>query len=363
MQSESSHIVVTCPHCGHRNVFAQPYPYHAGYGNQGFLYSETGTCTLAWSSFDTDYAEVVGSRQPWALTDADREILEERLTPAPDGTRWLFENPARCQQCGGAISGPITQTIYYLRNDCTVDRDVRSGTGLGFKDVLGKMRSTVPWRTRDVWLGVLAALILTAIAYGIAYAVLFTLEDPNVDLWVAVFSALLELLLVVPVWWVVRHKYHVSWAKALNFRRFKPYWLGLMVAFFFAYNVFNVIYSLLLTGAGMEIDRDIGPTLEQLSSPWPLTFSIVILAPLAEEIFFRGFIFNGLRARMNWWWAAIISAALFAGAHLDLLFLLPAFLIGFLFALLYQKTNSIWPGIIVHFTVNGLAMLFTLLWF
>jgi uncharacterized protein len=86
----------------------------------------------------------------------------------------------------------------------------------------------------------------------------------------------------------------------------------------------------------------------------------VILAPLVEEVFFRGFVFNGLRGRMDWWWAAVISGALFAAAHLDPLFLLPAFLIGILLAFLYQKTNSIWPGMIVHFLVNSLAVIFAL---
>jgi uncharacterized protein len=360
VQPAPTHIVVTCPHCGHGNVFAQPYPYHAGYGNQGFLYSEAGDCTLTWSSFDREYAAVVGAKQPWALTDADREALEARLAPAPDGTRWLFSNPARCKQCHAPISGPMTETLYYLRNDCTVDRDIRSGWATGLKDLLGRARSAVPWRMRDVWLGVVAAVVLMGVAYGVAYVLLYALVDPNVDLWLALFSAFIELLLIVPVWWFVKHKYHAPVFKALGFRKFKLSWLGIAVGLIFSYFFFNAFYSFLLSLFGLEMQRDVGPTFQELSTPWPLVFSIVILAPLAEEIFFRGFVFNGLRARMDWWWAAVISAALFAGAHLDPLFLLPAFLMGFMFAFLYQKTNSIWPGMIAHFLVNSLAMIITL---
>ena len=43
-------VVVPCTHCGASNVFNQPYAYHAGFGDQGFLYSESGTCTLVWNS-------------------------------------------------------------------------------------------------------------------------------------------------------------------------------------------------------------------------------------------------------------------------------------------------------------------------
>jgi membrane protease YdiL (CAAX protease family) len=328
-------------------------------GGQGFLYNETGNCTLTWSSFDQDYAGTVGGKPPWALTDADREALEARLMPSPDGTRWLFSNPARCLRCGSPISGSATETPYYLRYPCTVDRDVRSSLRVGLKDVLKRARSAVPWKMRDVWLGVLMAVILTVVVWGIAYLVGRLVTEPNLDIWVDVFSVLAELLLLVPVWWFVRHKYGLS-IKSLGFTKFQFVWLvagfGLLIACYF----FNGMYAYLISLFGREMREGMGPTIDELATPWPLVFSVVILAPLAEETFFRGFVFNGLRARMDWWWAAVISAALFAFAHLELWFLVPAFVLGFLFAFLYQKTNSIWPGMILHFLVNTIAMTLTL---
>jgi uncharacterized protein len=103
-----------------------------------------------------------------------------------------------------------------------------------------------------------------------------------------------------------------------------------------------------------------GPVFGELATPWPLVFSVVIVAPLVEETFFRGFVFNGLRGRMHWAWAAAISAALFAAAQLELLFFLPAFALGFLFAFLYQRSNSIWPGMALHFVLNSIAMIVVL---
>ena len=106
LESLPTHIVVTCPACGFGNVFQQPYPYHAGVGNQGFLYNEAGNRTLTWSSSDPDYVAVAGQKQPWALTEPERHEFEDRLPPAPDGTRWLFRNPARCVKCAHPISEP-----------------------------------------------------------------------------------------------------------------------------------------------------------------------------------------------------------------------------------------------------------------
>jgi membrane protease YdiL (CAAX protease family) len=355
-----THIVVTCPNCGFGNVFRQPHPYHAGIAAQGFLYSGDGHRTLTWSSYDPEYAAVVGKQHPWALPPEDRKRLEERLTPAPDGSRWLFSNPARCLQCGYPISGPITDTIYYLRYDGSVDRDLVSSGGLGIKDVLVPRRPTVPWSTRDVWPGVLAAVLIIAVSYGILIVLATLSLELDIDLWVGLVPTLLELLLLIPVWWFSVRKYHAS-LRTLGFVGFRPSVLGVGLALLFGVYMFNGVYAYLLDGFGLRVQTDLTPVVNELSTVWPLFFATVVVAPVTEEIFFRGFVFAGLRSRYDWRWAAAISSVLFAAAHLQLTFFIPAFLLGYLFAFLYQRSDSIWPGLILHTVVNALAMSLTFL--
>jgi hypothetical protein len=66
---------------------------------------------------------------------------------------------------------------------------------------------------------------------------------------------------------------------------------------------------------------------------------------------FRGFVFNGLRARMDWWRASVLDGALFAGAYLDPLFLLLA------------RGRTPWPEMIVHFLASLFAVIIALIWF
>lgn len=360
-QPPPTHILVTCPHCGHENLFQQPHPYHAGYLNQGFLYSEAGDCTLIWNSFDRDYGALVGNKPPWALSPADQAALEERLLPAPDSTRWLFRNPARCRRCREPISGPITDTAYYLRYDGSADCDWRSGPGESFKNALWSLRPPVPWTMRDVWLGMAVVVVITACLYGITFLLVALGVRPNLDLYQGVFLTIMQLLFLVPVWWFVKHKHHAS-LKTLGLRKFKVWVAAAAVGLLFAYYFLSGFYAYLLSLFGLEMQPDLGPAVEQLSTPWPLVFSVVIVAPLVEEIFFRGFVFTGLRARMDWRWAAVISSALFAAMHVQLWAFIPLFSLGFLFAFLYQKSDSVWPGIIMHFLVNALAMTVTLVW-
>jgi hypothetical protein len=120
-------ITIQCTSCGHRNDFDQPYPFHAGFANQGFLYNDEGNLTLIWSGFDPAYEAIVGEKHPWTLTAEERLLFEGALLPAPSGGRWQFINPARCGKCANPISGPITQRIYYLRYPRSIDTDPNPG--------------------------------------------------------------------------------------------------------------------------------------------------------------------------------------------------------------------------------------------
>jgi membrane protease YdiL (CAAX protease family) len=89
--------------------------------------------------------------------------------------------------------------------------------------------------------------------------------------------------------------------------------------------------------------------------------AMVVVAPLVEETFFRGFVFAGMRSRHGWVRAAVISALVFAAAHLDLLFFIPRFLLGYLFAFIYDRSRSLWPSMILHAAWNGFALTVTYL--
>ena len=84
--------------------------------------------------------------------------------------------------------------------------------------------------------------------------------------------------------------------------------------------------------------------------------SIGLLAPLAEELVFRGAI---LRSLLQWtsrpWIAIALSALFFAAAHMNPAQLPHAFLIGLLLGWLYYRTNSIIPGMVYHWVNNSVA--------
>jgi membrane protease YdiL (CAAX protease family) len=93
---------------------------------------------------------------------------------------------------------------------------------------------------------------------------------------------------------------------------------------------------------------------------WLAILGVAVIAPLVEEIVFRGMVFGWLRGRAPVAWAVVISAALFSLEHigfLQLTLFLPIFTTGLVLAVLYQHANSIWPAVLVHGTFNLVATL------
>jgi hypothetical protein len=95
--------------------------------------------------------------------------------------------------------------------------------------------------------------------------------------------------------------------------------------------------------------------------PWAVVISIVILAPIAEEIFFRGIVFNAWLREGGRRAAYIGSAALFAAIHLSLLSFLPIFLLGLALAWVYERKGNLLAPITMHATVNGISVAMALL--
>ena len=85
-------------------------------------------------------------------------------------------------------------------------------------------------------------------------------------------------------------------------------------------------------------------------------FVIGLMAPLAEELVFRGAI---LRSLLNWncrpWVAILISAVLFSAAHMNPAQIPHTLLIGLLLGWMYYRTDSIVPGVVFHWVNNTVA--------
>lgn len=93
--------------------------------------------------------------------------------------------------------------------------------------------------------------------------------------------------------------------------------------------------------------------------------SLVVLPPLVEELVFRGFVFTGLRRKLTFVWATLITSVLFAVPHLfasseGLLWVagVDTLVLSFILCYLREKTGVLWAAIVLHAMKNGIAFVF-----
>jgi len=139
----------------------------------------------------------------------------------------------------------------------------------------------------------------------------------------------------------------------LGVRGFAPSALKWMGAAIGAYLLFAFAYSLLIVEPKQEdIAEGFGALPVQI-------LLIAIAAPVSEEICFRGMLFGGLRERLPRYGAALLAGLIFGGLHAltGVTAVPPLIAFGFVLCLLYEKTGSIVPGIILHMLNNSVALM------
>lgn len=211
------------------------------------------------------------------------------------------------------------------------------------------VRYTVPWKPIDNWIGVvLLAMIDLAL-------LLYSLGGERGQLAQSSLLIFVQLTFLLPVLVIFAWR-RIHW-KHLGFGKFAWSTLGIGCGLLIASYVIILLHNLILMALGIDTQgEEIAQLFEMLESP--VWFFIVgaIFAPLVEEIFFRGFLFQGFRARYGWVAAMLLSSAIFAVAHLDPVSLIPTFILGNVLGYLYHRSNSVWPPVILHVLVNSFGL-------
>jgi membrane protease YdiL (CAAX protease family) len=208
---------------------------------------------------------------------------------------------------------------------------------------------SVPWKFMDNWIGVALLVFIDVVIF------IVMLQGRRAEIAQSSAVVLLELAYLLPVILIFAWR-GVHW-KSLGFGRFDLNTLGLGCGLLVASYVIIILHNLLLVALGVDTQGEaIMKLFAELDAP--IWFFIVgaIFAPLVEEIFFRGFLFQGFCQKYGWITGMLLSSAIFAVAHLDLVVLIPTFILGCLLAYVYHRSNSMWPGIILHFLVNSFGL-------
>ncbi len=230
--------------------------------------------------------------------------------------------------------------------------------------MVGVLATLVPW------LALAAIALLQTSAQPVSPKPL----APNVDKINAVLNFLIQALLegtflIAPLWFAIYKPRRLArqngrpmparseGLRALGLRGFRlsqaagAFALGVIVIFAASY-----VYAAIAQALNIPVQTNVDELLNRAASePWTTLATLlvaVIVAPFCEEIFFRGYFFQGLRLRLAIWPAVVVSGVIFGLAHGDLGSLVLLIVIGLVLAVMRWRTRSLWPGMALHMLNN-----------
>lgn len=249
------------------------------------------------------------------------------------------------------------------------------------------------WSLVDVWIAgqlivvVMIGLFFTAFiasvgAGFIKISSLLAAQSRRLDtgfLWITALSLFPQnlLLVLVPAWFITR-KYGVSLTRIglKRLPRAREWGIGLaagivvMVLGFGMEKLITVLAAKMLSPTTLQMLTNLTKQLgneqflrEGISSP--ALFMLLLLgggicAPIGEEFFFRGFLYNAAKRRLGIVGGTLLSAVIFGVIHGGPFQILGIIPMGILLAVMYERTRSLWVPMIMHALNNttGLILLY-----
>ena len=225
---------------------------------------------------------------------------------------------------------------------------------------------TPVWSGWDLlWITVGILVILTggtlAIGGAIHVAGHLRLQSPGAATTVSVAAAVLEgVALIGSVYLLGLRRRHLSW-QAVGVRAPSrvwwqtSVWIGLL-----AIPISGFIASLIQQVLGLP---QVNPQISFLAPEGFNWFGAIgmflfggIIDPFAEELVFRGVLYQWLRDRFGMWPGILVSALIFGLAHGDIAVGGAAAALGIVLAWVYEKSHSIWPSVVIHAINNAVKI-------
>lgn len=230
-----------------------------------------------------------------------------------------------------------------------------------------------PWTARDTAIGAVLTLVpligfsllnvvLAAHASGKTLRLTSQQDSANAII-IFLFDAVIEgVFLIAPIVYA-RKRGGSAWLKDLGLRSFHPALaLGLIilgiVATLISGNIYDAIaHSVFHAQPQTNLDELTKQIAAAPRTVFAVLISAVVIAPICEEVFFRGFLLPGLRRVLSAPWAIVVSSVIFAVAHVQLGSLPLLLVLALFLGTLRVLTRSLWPGVILHTLNNALGLL------
>lgn len=189
-------------------------------------------------------------------------------------------------------------------------------------------------------------------------------EPPVIEISTFQTSALIMFLLIGGIFAILKtsHRSPVEFF-GLELRRIIPLTPNAFFCLLAAYPLILLAFNLLTFFLDTNPEENAQPIIQFFlnTDDWAarawVVISAVIIAPLAEEIIFRGYLFNITKNFIGATGAMFFTSVLFALIHAHAMSLIPLLLLSLCLTIAYQSTRSLWTPILIHGMFNSTTIL------
>lgn len=222
-----------------------------------------------------------------------------------------------------------------------------------------------PWSWKELVL--LLTLVLVLVPFFIEYLLANTLTDIlQNDLHSGtLIGFMMSIIFTLGVYVIAVKPKNLKWTE-VGFQRFsKSYWISI-IGWTLTLIIISILLAIIIDWL-FEIGTNNSKTDSLVTRLSTINIiiafiSAAIVSPIYEEIFYRGFLYRFFRSKYGLLTGMLISSFIFMIVHIPTFNSLPyTFLAGLVFAWTYEKTQSIYPAMIIHGLFNGIAVVLTAL--
>lgn len=227
-------------------------------------------------------------------------------------------------------------------------------------------KSQMNWNEQDPW-GWKEFILLMLLEFGLVIGCIKFVVKPLYSDWLdnelyagTLMGLTIAIILLLGVYLIALRPKQLSWSevgvKAFNVK----YW-KIIIIYSVILLVGAVIIVVLTSFIGNSWENSKTESMQQNATFFTILIAFIsaaIISPIYEEIFYRGFLYRWLRTRIGLTGALLLSSLIFTIIHIPTYNVMPVnFFSGILFALAYERTNSIWPSVLIHGLTNGIMVL------
>ncbi|MFZ1301729.1 MAG: type II CAAX endopeptidase family protein [Candidatus Microsaccharimonas sp.] len=216
-----------------------------------------------------------------------------------------------------------------------------------------------------VFLGFMLAQAIVLVSVQVAQLAGAPFDQINPSLFQVIAGAIvygLSLLIVIGVPWLVK-KSRTS-REELGIQRF-PSWMDIVwvpagaIAYLILTSIITGLAMMFITFVNFDQAQDTGFTNITSHFEYIMAFlMLVVIAPIAEELLFRGYLFGKLKKYAPVWVSIIITSLVFAVVHFAWNVGFDVFALSVVLCLLRVVSGSLWPSIMLHSIKNAVAFYF-----